>query len=98
MRFGHNSNVTIGEVLYHVQTEDRGATHALIDTTVYYGGGGLPPRPHQKSGLFAPGATRGQKAGPRGGREHPTLAQNRRSRPVPKPPHFLPGAGPSVGA
>src|SRR5260370_49939 len=38
MRFGHNSNVTIGEVLYHVQTEDRGATHALIDTTGYYGG------------------------------------------------------------
>jgi hypothetical protein len=35
MHFGHNSNVRVGEVLFHVQTEDRGYQHPFIDTTVY---------------------------------------------------------------
>ncbi len=38
MHFGHNSNVTAGATTYHVQTEDRGTAHALIDTTVYFRG------------------------------------------------------------
>jgi hypothetical protein len=38
MLFGHNTNVTAGETTYHVQTEDRGTTNALIDTTVYFYG------------------------------------------------------------
>jgi hypothetical protein len=38
MLFGHNSNVTAGGTTYHVQTEDRGAANALIDTTVYFRG------------------------------------------------------------
>src|SRR5467141_1777464 len=38
MLFGHNSNVKIGDTTYHVQTEDRGTTNALIDTTVYFRG------------------------------------------------------------
>jgi hypothetical protein len=38
MVFGHNTNVTLGTIVYHVQTEDRGASHALIDTIVYYHG------------------------------------------------------------
>lgn len=38
MVFGHNSNLKIGNVTFHVQTEDRGASHALIDTTVYFHG------------------------------------------------------------
>jgi hypothetical protein len=38
MIFGHNTNVKVGEWSFHVQTEDRGAGHALIDTTVYYHG------------------------------------------------------------
>jgi hypothetical protein len=38
MIFGHNSNVKIDNVTFHVQTEDRGESHALIDTTVYYQG------------------------------------------------------------
>jgi hypothetical protein len=38
MLFGHNTNVKVGEITYHVQTEDRGATNALIDTTVYFHG------------------------------------------------------------
>ncbi len=35
MIFGHNTNVTVAGTVYHVQTEDHGAAHALIDTTVY---------------------------------------------------------------
>ena len=35
MLSGHNTNVTVGNVTYHVQTEDRGPSHALIDTTVH---------------------------------------------------------------
>lgn len=38
MVFGHNSNLRIGAVTLHVQTEDRGRAHGLIDTTVYYHG------------------------------------------------------------
>ncbi len=35
MLFGHNTDVKAGDTVYHVQTEDRGAPNALIDTTVY---------------------------------------------------------------
>jgi hypothetical protein len=35
MLFGHNTNVKVGDFTFHVQTEDRGITNALIDTTVY---------------------------------------------------------------
>jgi hypothetical protein len=38
MLFGHNSNVQARGTTYHVQTEDRGTTNALIDTTVYFNG------------------------------------------------------------
>jgi hypothetical protein len=38
MLFGHNTNVTVAGTAYHVQTEDRGISHALIDTTVYFRG------------------------------------------------------------
>lgn len=38
MVFGHNSNIKMGAHTFHVQTEDRGINHALIDTTVYYQG------------------------------------------------------------
>jgi len=38
MLFGHNTNISVDGITYHVQTEDRGANHALIDTTVYFQG------------------------------------------------------------
>src|SRR5215468_2957584 len=38
MLFGHNTNVSVGESVFHVQTEDRGEEQALIDTTVYFRG------------------------------------------------------------
>jgi hypothetical protein len=36
--FGHNTDVSVGGKSYHVQTEDRGTGHAVVDTTVYCGG------------------------------------------------------------
>jgi hypothetical protein len=38
MVFGHNSNVVIGPDTVHVQTEDRGIAHPVIDTTVHWKG------------------------------------------------------------
>lgn len=38
MKLGHNSDVQVGETVYHVQTEERGAEHPFIDTTVYFSG------------------------------------------------------------
>jgi hypothetical protein len=38
MVFGHNTNIKMGAVTFHVQTEDRGEYHGLIDTTVYHQG------------------------------------------------------------
>jgi len=38
MVFGHNSNIVIGTDTVHVQTEDRGSSSALIDTTVHWKG------------------------------------------------------------
>jgi hypothetical protein len=38
MNFGFNSNVHVGNVLYHVQTEDRGPSHPFLDTVVYVAG------------------------------------------------------------
>jgi len=38
MNFGFNSNVRVGNALYHVQTEDRGPAHPFLDTVVYVAG------------------------------------------------------------
>jgi hypothetical protein len=38
MNFGFNSNVRVGETIYHVQTEDRGPSHPFLDTVVYLAG------------------------------------------------------------
>jgi hypothetical protein len=38
MNFGFNSNVLVGNVAYHVQTEDRGPSHPFLDTVVYVAG------------------------------------------------------------
>jgi hypothetical protein len=38
MNFGFNSNVRVGDVTYHVQTEDRGPSHPFMDTVVYLSG------------------------------------------------------------
>jgi len=38
MNFGFNTNVRVGDAIYHVQTEDRGASHPFVDTVVYLSG------------------------------------------------------------
>ncbi|MBI3405003.1 MAG: hypothetical protein HY046_06055 [Acidobacteria bacterium] len=38
MIFGFNTDIKVGKIVYHVQTEDRGQTNPVIDTTVYVGG------------------------------------------------------------
>jgi hypothetical protein len=38
MNFGFNSNVRVGDAMYHVQTEDRGPAHPFLDTVVYIAG------------------------------------------------------------
>ena len=52
MVFGHNSNLRIGGVMLHVQTEDRGVAHGLIDTAVYYHGRVLHRRTNNYSDLL----------------------------------------------
>ncbi len=36
--FGFNTTVKVGDVTYHVQTEDHGPRHPFVDTVVYVGG------------------------------------------------------------
>lgn len=38
MSSGFNTDVRVGERVFHVQTEDRGPTHTRIDTAVYHSG------------------------------------------------------------
>lgn len=38
MIFGFNTDLKVGKIVYHVQTEDRGETNPVIDTTVYVQG------------------------------------------------------------
>jgi len=38
MNFGFNSNVRVGDALFHVQTEDRGPSRPFLDTVVYLAG------------------------------------------------------------
>ncbi|HEV1995379.1 MAG TPA: hypothetical protein VGR03_13700 [Candidatus Acidoferrum sp.] len=54
MLFGHNTNVKAGDTTYHVQTEDRGTTNALIDTTVYFRGRVLHRRTNNYFDLLPP--------------------------------------------
>jgi len=52
MIFGHNSNITIGSDVVHVQTEDRGAAQAAIDTTVHWKGRVLHRRTNKYGDLL----------------------------------------------
>ena len=60
MLFGHNSNVSVGDKTFHVQTEDRGTTHAQIDTAVYFHGRVLHRRTNRYSDLLPLNADREQ--------------------------------------
>ena len=38
MSSGYNTDVRVGEYVFHVQTEDRGPSHPIIDTAIYLQG------------------------------------------------------------
>ena len=38
MIFGFNTDIKVGDLVFHVQTEDRGEVNPTIDTTIYYKG------------------------------------------------------------
>lgn len=75
MLFGHNTNVKVGETTYHVQTEDRGAAHALIDTTVYFRGRVLHRRTNNYFDLLPMDAGREQSLKQRVDEQHRTVVE-----------------------
>ncbi len=79
MVFGHNTNVKIGAVTYHVQTEDRGEAHALIDTTVYYQGRVLHRRTNNYFDLLPTNEDRKQALKLRVDEQHHTVLEEMRS-------------------
>ena len=58
MSGGFNTNVQVGERVFHVQTEFRGRTHAKIDTAVYFEGLVI----HRQSTPYADGGATGNDA------------------------------------
>jgi hypothetical protein len=79
MLFGHNSNVKVGEMLYHVQTEDRGASHAVIDTMVYHSGRVLHRRANSYADLLPLDAAREQALKDRVSTQHQSILDELRS-------------------
>jgi hypothetical protein len=79
MLFGHNSNVKVGETLYHVQTEDRGASHAVIDTMVYHNGRVLHRRANGYADLLPLDAVREQTLKERVSTQHHAVLDDLRS-------------------
>jgi hypothetical protein len=79
MPFGHNSNVTVAGDTYHVQTEERGAAHALIDTTVYLRGRVLHRRTNSFSDLLPLNSDREQALKLRVDTQHRSVVDEIRS-------------------
>ena len=79
MVFGHNSNVKVGETIYHVQTEDRGASHAVIDTMVYQSGRVLHRRANSYADLLPLDAAREEALKLRVSTQHQTVLNELRS-------------------
>jgi hypothetical protein len=79
MVFGHNTDVTVGEKRYHVQTEDRGSRHALIDTMVYCDGRVLHRRTNSYADLLPLGAGEEEKLRLRVAHQHQQIVKELRS-------------------
>jgi hypothetical protein len=73
MNFGFNSNVRLGDALYHVQTEDRGPSHPFLDTVVYLAGRVV----YKRSSSYEKFA-RGMEGGALAQKLHERLAQQHR--------------------
>jgi len=95
MLFGHNSNVKVGETVYHVQTEDRGTSHAVIDTMVYQAGRVLHRRANSYADLLPLDAAREDALKGRVDQQHQTVLDELRSGALkfaPAPPAAKPVA------
>jgi len=92
MLFGHNSNVKIGETLYHVQTEDRGTSHAVIDTMVYHCGRVLHRRANSYFDLLPLDAAREEKLKQRVSAQHHAIVEELRSGTLKLAQHTVPAA------
>jgi hypothetical protein len=79
MLFGHNSNVKVGETIYHVQTEDRGTSHAVIDTMVYQSGRVLHRRANSYADLLPLDHAREQALKERVSAQHQAVLDELRS-------------------
>lgn len=97
MLFGHNTNVKAGDTTYHVQTEDRGPAHALIDTTVYFRGRVLHRRTNNYFDLLPLDADREQALKLRVDEQHHTVVEQIQSGAlsVALPPDEKPAAAPA---
>jgi len=100
MVFGHNSNLTVGGTNYHVQTEDRGTSHAVIDTMVYQGGRVLHRRANSYADLLPLDAHREQGLKDRVSTQHFAVLEELRSGSLELAQHAAPTASrkPSTGA
>lgn len=101
MLFGHNTNVTVGEIVYHVQTEDRGDGLALIDTTVYCRGRVMHRRTNNYIDLLPLDPGREQALKLRLSEQHRVVIEEIRSGSLhlpPLPPEPKPRQAPAAAA
>jgi hypothetical protein len=98
MVFGHNTNVKIGGVTFHAQTEDRGESTALIDTTVYFQGRVLHRRTNNYFDLLPLNEDRRQALKLRLDAQHNTVLHEMQSGAlqlsIPQPPELKPALPP----
>jgi hypothetical protein len=92
MIFGHNTNVSVGAHKYHVQTEDAGASSALIDTTVYSGGRVLHRRTSNYLDLLPLNADREKALKLRLDEQHRQVLEDIRTGVLCLPPPTVPAA------
>jgi hypothetical protein len=96
MLFGHNSNVKVGDIVYHVQTEDRGASHAVIDTMVYQNGRVLHRRANSYADLLPLDPRREQALKERVSTQHRAVLDELRSGVLKFAGQVSPPAAPAV--
>jgi hypothetical protein len=79
MLFGHNTNVVVAGTTFHVQTEDRGITTAVLDTTVHCRGRVLHRRMTKYHDLLPLDADREQALKIRLDDQHATVVEELRT-------------------
>src|SRR5574337_1274885 len=79
VHLGFNTNVRLGDIVVHVQTEDRGFGHPYIDTTVYVQGRVLHRRTTNYHDLFGPGGVSEAELQQRVEHQHRSVVEELRS-------------------